>query len=163
MQLFVEDFMEGIMADAELSCHHVQFQDPDQMEMLKEKLCSYFKYKLDGSRFYIGRSMPDVHRTLGITDEMFDSSCQIFLTSLKKFKPRAKVLQTFVKRIGSIRNEICFPPVNQQNSLTGQSQGGLDTSRSLFYNLGQEIGIRNIVDSMLEQARINKFDLFKKQ
>ena len=104
MQLFVEDFMEGIMADAELSCHHAQFQDPEQMEMLKEKLCAYFKYKLDGCRFYIGRSMPDVHRNLGISDEMFDSACVVFLTSLKKFKLKEEVLKNFVNRIESIRD-----------------------------------------------------------
>ena len=29
--------------------------------MLKEKFMQFFKYKLDGSRFYIGRSMAEVH------------------------------------------------------------------------------------------------------
>lgn len=61
------------------------------MEMLKEKLCAYFKYKLDGSRFYIGRSMPDVHRNLGITDDLFDKVSQVFLNSLKKMKLKPKV------------------------------------------------------------------------
>ena len=91
MFIFVEDFMEGVMADSELACHHRQFQDPEQMEMLKEKLCAYFKYKLDGSRFYIGRSMPDVHRNLGITDDLFDKVSQVFLNSLKKIKLKPKV------------------------------------------------------------------------
>ena len=160
MSLFVEDFMEGIMGNAELFCHHKQFQDPEQMEILKEKLCSYFKYKLDGSRFYIGKSMSDVHRELGITNEVFDNACQIFLTSLKKFKPKAKVLQTFVKRIGAIRNEICFPPVKK---LDQDDIGQRNSSESLINDLGQETGLRNIVDSMLEQARFNNFDLFNKQ
>ena len=61
------------------------------MEILKEKLCAYFKYKLDGSRFYIGRTMVEVHKNLGITDEMFDKMCQVFLDSLRKQKPKAKV------------------------------------------------------------------------
>ena len=61
------------------------------MEMLKEKLCAYFKYKLDGSRFYIGRSMPDVHRNLGITDDLFDKVSQVFLNSLKKMKLKPNV------------------------------------------------------------------------
>ena len=102
MAIFVEDFMEGIMAHSELACHHRQFQDPDQMEMLKEKLCAYFKFKLDGSRFYIGRSMADVHRNLGITDDLFDKACDVFLASLKKLKPKAKVLQAFVRRIKAV-------------------------------------------------------------
>ena len=113
MPIFVEDFMEGIMADAELACHHKQFQDPYQMELLKEKLCAFFKYKLDGARFYIGRPMPEVHKNLGITDEVFDMACEVFITSLKKLKPKNKVFQTFVKRISGLRPEICFPPVKQ--------------------------------------------------
>jgi len=35
-----------------------------------------------------------------------------------------------------------------------------DTSETLFKALGCEIGLRNIVDSMLEQARLDDFDLF---
>ena len=151
MALFVEDFMEGIMADAELACHHKQFKDPDQMEILKEKLCAYFKYKLDGSKHYIGRSMPDVHRNLGISNEVFDSACEVFLTSLKKFRLRKEVMQTFAKRISGIRHEICFPPViqaiDQDESQTGNAAGNID---SLFGELGQDLGLRNIVDSMFE-------------
>ena len=82
------------------------------MELLKEKLCCYFKYKLDGARFYIGRTMPDVHKNLGISDEIFDLVCQVFTTSLKKLKPTAEVYKTFVERISGVRNEIVFPPVN---------------------------------------------------
>ena len=85
MAMFVEDFMEGIMGDPELACHHKQFQDPDAMEMLKSKLCAFFQWKLDGSKHYIGRPMPEVHKNLGISDEVFDSACEVFCTSLKKF------------------------------------------------------------------------------
>ena len=48
MRLFVEDFMEGIMGDPELSCYHEKFQDSIEMEILKEKLVQFFKFKLDG-------------------------------------------------------------------------------------------------------------------
>ena len=82
------------------------------MELLKEKLCCYFKYKLDGARFYIGRTMPDVHKNLGISDEIFDLVCQVFTTSLKKLKPTPEVFKTFVERISGVRDEIVFPPVN---------------------------------------------------
>ena len=113
MAIFVEDFMEGIMGDSELACYHQKFQDPEEMEMLKEKLICYFKWKLDGARFYIGKPMPDVHRNLGITDEVFDKACLIFTASLKKLKTKMGVMRPFVQRISGIRNEICFPPVDQ--------------------------------------------------
>ncbi len=98
------------------------------MEILQEKLCQFFKFKLDGSRFYIGKPMPEVHKNLGITDEVFDNACQIFTNSVKKMKPKLKVMREFVKRIGGIRNEICFPPVDDsmpaptlEESVTGSN------------------------------------------
>lgn len=81
------------------------------MEILKEKLCSFFKYKLDGSRFYIGRSMTEVHKNLGVTDEMFDKMCQIFMTTLRKHT-KHKVFQHFYKKIVALRSEICHAPLN---------------------------------------------------
>ena len=109
MASFVEDFMQGVMAHGELAEHHKQFQDAEEMEIIKDKLCAFFKFKLDGSRFYIGRSMTEVHRNLGITNELFDQMLQIFLTSLKKQK-KPKVFQAFYKRILALKSEICFPP-----------------------------------------------------
>lgn len=162
MSLFVEDFMEGIMADPELACHHQKFLDPDEMELLKEKLCSFFKYKLDGSKFYIGKPMPDVHRNLGISDEMFDQACVVFTTSLKKCKPKLKVMREFVKRIGGIRNEIVFPRVSDLQNVENDGSPSPSPGKegSLFTWLGEEMGIRNIVDSMMEQANLNNCNLF---
>jgi len=113
MALFVEDFMEGIMGDPELACHHKQFQNAEAMEILKEKLRAFFKWKLDGARYYIGKPMPEVHENLGISDEVFDSACQVFIASLTKFKITPKVHDIFVDRISGLRHEICFPPKNE--------------------------------------------------
>ena len=157
MAIFVEDFMEGIMGDSELACYHQKFQDPEEMEMLKEKLVCYFKYKLDGARFYIGKPMADVHRTLGISDEVFDKACLIFTASLKKLKTKMDVMRPFVQRISGIRNEICFPPINDDEEVTYDTK---TETESLFKALGSELGLRNIVDSMIEQARNDKFQLF---
>ena len=84
MNMFVNDFMEGIMGDPNLACHHAKFQDPYEMELLKEKLVQFFKWQLDGQKFYIGKSMPEVHKDLGITNEVFDMACEVFTTQLKK-------------------------------------------------------------------------------
>lgn len=162
MQLFVVDFMEGIMGDSELACYHEKFQQPIEMEILQEKLCQFFKFKLDGSRFYIGKPMPEVHKNLGITDEVFDNACLVFVNSVKKMKPRLKVMREFVKRIGGIRNEICFPPVNDNDVTPPTLEESAVGDNALFIQLGQEIGLRNIVDSMLEQAEANNFDLFNR-
>ena len=157
MTLFVEDFMEGIMGDNELACYHSKFKDPIEMEILKEKLVQFFKWKLDGARFYIGKPMPEVHKNLGISNEIFDKACLVFTASCKKMKPKFKVMKEFVQRIGGLRNEICFPPVVDDEILP---VNGKTESDQLFLHLGEEIGLRNIVDSMLEQAQVNQFNLF---
>lgn len=156
MALFVEDFMENIMGDAELACYHEKFQDPEEMEMLKEKLISYFKFKLDGSKFYIGKPMSEVHKNLGISDEVFDKACVVFTNSVRRMKPKFKVMREFVKRIGSIRPEICFPPVEQKD-VENASPG---KEHSLFEQLDCEVGLRNIVDSMIEQVNTHNYSMF---
>ena len=57
--------------------------------------------------------MPDVHRNLGISNEIFDKACEVFTHSLRKVRPKLKVFREFVARIGGIRDEICFPPVEE--------------------------------------------------
>jgi len=46
---------------------------------------------MDGSRFYIGIPMPEVHKNLGITDPVFDAACEVFITSLRKFNLKEDV------------------------------------------------------------------------
>lgn len=136
------------------------------MEMLKEKLCQFFKYKLDGARFYIGKPMPEVHKNLGITNEVFDSACEVFVASLEKFNLDKEVFDTFVNRISSLRPDICFPkPKEEQRHEMSQpriqaSLSGEPDSDSLLARLGEEVGLRNIVDSLLEQARLHSIDIF---
>jgi len=105
------------------------------MEILKEKLVQFFKFKLDGCRFYIGKPMPEVHKNLGITDEVFDKACQVFTNALKKLKPKLKVMREFVKRIGGLRADICFPRV-VNDEMGGETGGLTEDSNNLFMHLG---------------------------
>jgi len=158
MSVFVEDFMEGIMADAELACYHDQFQDPYEMELLKEKLTQFFKWQMDGQKFYIGKNMPDVHRDLGITDELFDKACVVFANSLKKMKPKFKVMREFVKRIGGLRSQIVFP--RKDNVDNGDQEIG-DLRLTLFKALGQESGVKGIIETVFELASEDEIMIFK--
>jgi len=69
-------------------------------------------------------------------------------------------MREFVKRIGGIRNEIVFPRVGEQQKVVYDEFSSPDKEKSLFAWLGEEMGIRNIVDSMMEQANINNLNLF---
>ena len=107
--------------------------------------------------------MPEVHKNLGIPDEMFDKACVVFEDSCKKMNPKESVMKEFIKRISGLRHEICFPPIQNKESL--DMENFINTSHGsnkIFLQLGQEIGLRQIVDSMLEQAEVNNFDLFRR-
>ena len=162
MSFFVEDLMEGIMGDSELACYHNKFQDPIEMEILKEKLIQFFKWKMDGASHYIGKPMPEVHKNLGISDDMFDKACDVFTASCKKLKPKQAVMSEFITRIAGLRSEICFPPVDQKDDEElDEKINATSGGNKVFLQLGQEIGLRQIVDSMFEQADVNNYDLFR--
>lgn len=114
MNLFVEDFMEGLMGDNELACYHEKFKDPYEMELLKEKLHQLFRFKLGGSKFYIGKDMAEVHKDLGITDEIFDKACSVFTNSIRKMRPNIKVMKEFIKIVSGMRDVIVFPPKKEE-------------------------------------------------
>ena len=46
--------------------------------------------------------MPEVHKDLGITNEVFDKACDIFTASAKKFRTNIKVLRQFTRRIRAL-------------------------------------------------------------
>ena len=109
MKLFIDYFLDGIMADQDLSCYHEKFKDPDEMDILKYKLLHFFKWKLDGAPFYIGKSMYEAHKNLGISDEIFDKASAVFASQLRRIKPKLKVFREFIARVGAMRHEIVIP------------------------------------------------------
>ena len=108
IRFMVDDLMEGFMGDKELAWHHRKFQDPDQMDMLKEKMFQFFKFKLGGSKRYIGISIAEVHADMNISNALFDTACEMILKSVKKIKPKPPVLREFIKMVQSLRPEICI-------------------------------------------------------
>jgi len=109
MSLFVDYFLDGVMSDSELACYHAKFQDSYEMELLKFKLVQFFKFKLDGQAHYIGKDMYEVHKTLGITDKLFDKACVVFTQQLRRLKPKMPVFREFIKRISDLRPCIVIP------------------------------------------------------
>ena len=79
------------------------------MELLKFKLVQFFKFKLDGQAHYIGKDMYEVHKTLGITDYLFDKACVVFQQQLRRVKPKMPVFREFIKRISDLRPVIVIP------------------------------------------------------
>lgn len=60
------------MATPELKEAHSKFEDETQMALFQEKMYQFFKFKMGGSKHYIGVSIDLVHRNMAITDALFD-------------------------------------------------------------------------------------------
>ena len=109
MQAFINDLAEAWVNDAEIGPAHEKLKDPELMCLFKEKMFHYFKYKMDGLKYYIGQSLSEVHWPLGITDLMFDKAVSIVISTLKKQKPKLAVFREFSKRISDLRSQIVTP------------------------------------------------------
>ena len=84
MVAFIDDLAEAWVNDEEIGPAFEKYKEPDQIGLFKEKLFHYFKYKMDGSKFYIGVPLNEVHWPLGITDLMFDKANAQVIASLRK-------------------------------------------------------------------------------
>ena len=54
MQTFINDLAEAWVNDAEIGPAHEKLKDPELMCLFKEKMFHFFKYKMDGLKYYIG-------------------------------------------------------------------------------------------------------------
>lgn len=95
-------------------------------------MLNYFKFLLGGSKFWLGRSMSEAHAQLQIPEAHFDLYYKNFTTTLKQMKVPIKVMQTLMKKVNELRDEIIF---------TGEPALKEEVSVSLFTVLGEEQGI----------------------
>ena len=130
------------------------------MELLHEKLFQFFKTLLDGQRFYIGKDMYEVHKSLGITDHLFDMAGNILAETVEKLKPRpsAFVRKTFVDRVTALRSQIVIvQAANEDNK--GEEKEYQTEDQTLFEKVGAEEGIKSIVSEINELAGDEGLDL----
>ena len=59
-----------------------KYADGEEEARLADKYVQYIKFLFGGQKFYIGRSLAEVHKDLGITDEQFDVASRTFVISL---------------------------------------------------------------------------------
>ena len=71
MAAFVKDFLDDFMTDPELGAH---IHDPSKRESLEGKMFHFFKFQMDGTKDYHGRTLTEIHGHMGISDELFDKA-----------------------------------------------------------------------------------------
>lgn len=84
MEAFIDDLAKVWINDDENSLLQEKYQDPERLSLFKEKLFHFFKYKMDGAKFYIGIPLSETHWQLGITDIMFDKAVAQVIATLRK-------------------------------------------------------------------------------
>ena len=90
-------------------------QESEQLELFKYKMLQYLKFLSGGSKRYLGKSIEEVHRHMGISEALFDKSKDIILSAMKKMRPRpVSVLIDFMKRIEGLRSQICNQPLFEE-------------------------------------------------
>ena len=52
-----------------LAKFNYKYRENIEMNVLKEKYVQYIKFLFGGSKYYVGRSLAEVHANLRITDE----------------------------------------------------------------------------------------------
>lgn len=96
---------ESEIKNIDLCSYFTHLKDrPDALNLYKEKLFHFFKSKMDGERFYIGRSLEEVHQNLAISDELFDKASQNMITCLRKAGVKLKVFREVSARICALRS-----------------------------------------------------------
>ena len=105
MQAFINDLAASWLEDPDVGpYHHEYLKDAESLDLFKEKLCHFFTHLLDGSKFYIGVPLAEIHWPLNITDELFDKAVNMIIASIKKQKHKMKVLRQFIKRIIGLKS-----------------------------------------------------------
>ena len=79
------------------------YDDEKEMVLLKEKFAQYMKFLFGGQKYYIGRSLADTHKDLGVSDDEFDKANDNFIASLKSLKPKPKVFRAMIQKIQALR------------------------------------------------------------
>lgn len=93
-------------------CPYFAGMKADEQALLlhNEKMVAYFKHLLGESKFYIGKTLLDSHKSLRLTEEDFDVYYRVFSKTLKTMKVNIRVVSAIMKLANSLRDQI----VNQQ-------------------------------------------------
>ena len=110
MEIFLDNLIEDWFNDSEIGPYHESLKHEEhKLNLFRAKLHSFLKNLMDGSRFYIGVPLSEVHWPLCLTDSMFDKSVTMIIAAFKKTRPKLQVLREFSKRLSNIREMILRP------------------------------------------------------
>ncbi len=98
----VDDFTANVGADARIN----KFFANADMVRVKAKLVEQIGNATGGPEKYTGRSMPDVHKNMGVSDADFTALVEDLVKTLNKFKVPMKEQGELLAILGSLKPQI---------------------------------------------------------
>jgi hemoglobin len=102
IQAVVDDFIGNVAADARINQRFARANIPRLKMMLVEQICE----ASGGPCKYTGKSMPDAHRGMGVTDADFTALVEDLVKSLDKFKVPAREKNELLSALGGMKGSI---------------------------------------------------------
>ena len=98
----VDDFVANVAADARINARFAKTDIPHLKQMLVDQICQ----ATGGPCTYTGKSMPDAHRGMKITDADFTALVEDLTKSLDKFKVAEPEKNELLSALGGMKGEI---------------------------------------------------------
>ena len=98
----VDDFVANVAADARINARFAKTDIPHLKQMLVDQICQ----ATGGPCTYTGKSMPDAHRGMKITDADFTALVEDLTKSLDKLKVAEREKNELLSALGGMKGEI---------------------------------------------------------
>ena len=102
IQAVVDDFIGNVAADTRINQSFARANIPHLKMMLVDQICE----ASGGPCQYTGKSMPDAHKGMGVTDADFGALVGDLVKSLDKFKVPEKEKSELLGALGGMKGQI---------------------------------------------------------
>ena len=102
IQAVVDDFIGNVAADARINQSFARANIPRLKMMLVEQICE----ASGGPCKYTGKSMPEAHKGMGVTDADFTALVEDLVKSLDKFKVPVREKNDLLGALGGMKSQI---------------------------------------------------------
>ena len=98
----IDDFVGNVAADTRINARFAKTDIPHLKQMLVDQVCQ----ATGGPCTYTGKSMPDAHKGMKITEAEFTALVEDLTKSLDKFKVAEKEKTELLTALGGMKGEI---------------------------------------------------------
>lgn len=103
----VDDVVEAHMANPSVSARFLPYRDdPDTLAKVKRHTCNFFGAGSGGPEKYTGRSMPDAHRGMNISEQEYMAVVDDILSTLDRHKLDEQTRKDVLAIVYSLKDQI---------------------------------------------------------